>query len=424
MDSFSPKLDKRDTPYLIVDEVIQTSNGVGEAFLVHDNVKSGSIEVWTGVGRKGNKITSYTIDTPVLYKWRTKLKIFTNAPVVYVTYTTFGDQVEADDINALQNAVTATDKKLNDHAQIPHGDMFANIYDSDFDGVVERADTADAVDWSGVRNKPATYPPTFHTHSEAEIVGLDKYSRQEVDMKLGNKADKSAVESHVINGAIHVTSTDKENWNSKETPTGAQARVDSHANRTDNPHTVTKSQVGLGNVSNVLQAPKTEFDTHSADSVRHITAAERSTWNSKQVALGYTAENTANRGKANGYASLDASGKVPLEQIPDNVVTQDELGAAGYGDMTIAVYDTDRDGVVDRAKVADGVVWAGVTGKPSTYYPSTHSHTIAQITSLQTTLDSKETPAGAQAKANTAEANAKAYAMKKGPVTWNDLSGT
>lgn len=39
-----------------------------------------------------------------------------------------------------------------------------------------------------------------------------------------------------------------------ETSAEAQAKVDSHANRTDNPHSVTKSQVGLGNVSNLAPA--------------------------------------------------------------------------------------------------------------------------------------------------------------------------
>lgn len=45
-----------------------------------------------------------------------------------------------------------------------------------------------------------------------------------------------------------------------ETPDGAQAKVDAHAALTDNPHRVNKHQVGLGNVENVLQASKEEFD--------------------------------------------------------------------------------------------------------------------------------------------------------------------
>lgn len=38
-----------------------------------------------------------------------------------------------------------------------------------------------------------------------------------------------------------------------------------------------------------------------------------------QAALGFTPENSANKGKANGYASLDASGLVPASQLPSYV---------------------------------------------------------------------------------------------------------
>ena len=54
-----------------------------------------------------------------------------------------------------------------------------------------------------------------------------------------------------------------------------------HVDDTDNPHGVTKAQVGLSNVDNVKQAPKSEFDAHvgkalgQADS--HPTP-ERRTW--------------------------------------------------------------------------------------------------------------------------------------------------
>lgn len=41
--------------------------------------------------------------------------------------------------------------------------------------------------------------------------------------------------------------------------------------------------------------------------------------NGKQASLGYTAENTAEKGVANGYAGLDATGKVPAVQLPSFV---------------------------------------------------------------------------------------------------------
>src|SRR5690606_34184310 len=41
-----------------------------------------------------------------------------------------------------------------------------------------------------------------------------------------------------------------------------QTNLTNHINNKNNPHGVTKSQVGLGNVDNVKQASKSEFDAH------------------------------------------------------------------------------------------------------------------------------------------------------------------
>ncbi|WP_017474188.1 phage baseplate upper protein [Bacillus licheniformis] len=64
---------------------------------------------------------------------------------------------------------------------------------------------------------------------------------------------------------------------------GAKAYTDEHAAKTDNPHKVTKAQVGLSNVDNVKQASKADFDKHTADNVRHITADERTKWSAGQL---------------------------------------------------------------------------------------------------------------------------------------------
>ena len=85
-----------------------------------------------------------------------------------------------------------------------------------------------------------------------------------------------------------------ETLNNIETKDGAQQKADAaqknaedytdqHAAKTDNPHKVTKSQVGLDKVDNVKQAAKTDFDAHTADNVRHITADERTKWNKGQL---------------------------------------------------------------------------------------------------------------------------------------------
>jgi hypothetical protein len=55
---------------------------------------------------------------------------------------------------------------------------------------------------------------------------------------------------------------------------------------------------------------------------------------------------------------------------------------AGVGDMKASVYDTDADGVVDRAvraNTADAVNWADVQSRPETFAPSAHRHGMSEI---------------------------------------------
>lgn len=70
---------------------------------------------------------------------------------------------------------------------------------------------------------------------------------------------------------------------------------------TGNPHGTTKTDLGLSNVEN-----------KSSSTIRsEITSANVTT------ALTFTPENVAKKGVINGYPSLDATGKIPLSQLPD-----------------------------------------------------------------------------------------------------------
>lgn len=53
------------------------------------------------------------------------------------------------------------------------GDMAKSTYDTNGDGKVNSADSADAVPWSGVTSKPSTFAPSAHTHVTSEVTGLD-----------------------------------------------------------------------------------------------------------------------------------------------------------------------------------------------------------------------------------------------------------
>jgi len=71
----------------------------------------------------------------------------------------------------------------------------------------------------------------------------------------------------------------------------------------------------------LVEASTGTLEDHVQSTEVHITNTERDTWNGKQDALGFTPEDSANKGVANGYASLGVDGKIPTSQVPAIAIT-------------------------------------------------------------------------------------------------------
>jgi hypothetical protein len=82
-----------------------------------------------------------------------------------------------------------------------------------------------------------------------------------------------------------------------------------------------KCKVTKGSVMESVQpsAIDSAIVTHNATTVKLELEAQALAISGKQTSLGFTPENTANKGQANGYAGLDAGGKVPSAQLPSFV---------------------------------------------------------------------------------------------------------
>lgn len=231
VDRFVEKLNKADTVYVIEDEELVLEDGVFEGELAHDNVKNESVMVFTGPKMSGERIENFFLSIPSNAPWKRIIKVFANAPKVYVTYETTGDQVEAEDINRVQESIVNTQieleryKSVNDQAvsdlgtrlstveskkadktyvdaaetnakayadsikptkvselendvnfvtqeelrNAGYGDMLKSVYDTDNDGKVDMAEAADSVPWDGVTGKPGTFPPSSHNHDDRYI---------------------------------------------------------------------------------------------------------------------------------------------------------------------------------------------------------------------------------------------------------------
>lgn len=93
---------------------------------------------------------------------------------------------------------------------------------------------------------------------------------------------------------------------------------------------------GLSGTSGLLK--KTAADTWTLDTSTYLTSI---TSGNVTTALGFTPENSANKGVANGYASLDSGGKVPSSQLPayvDDVLEYTNLAGFPATGLTGVIY--------------------------------------------------------------------------------------
>ena len=111
---FHGKLNRVDgNAYVIEEEIHMPSSGIYDDELQHDNIMDNTLSVYTGPTLTGEQIQSYALSTPSMAPWKRTIRIQTDAPVVYITYETVGDTVEADDINRVQDAIVETQGGVN-----------------------------------------------------------------------------------------------------------------------------------------------------------------------------------------------------------------------------------------------------------------------------------------------------------------------
>ena len=133
-----------------------------------------------------------------------------------------------------------------------------------------------------VTDKPANFPPSSHNHDDRY------YTEAEMNTKLTAKLDTTGNASNVTNTFTQASTLANLTTGEKLSVSfgkimKAIADLISHIGNKSNPHVVTKSQVGLGNVTNDAQVKRSEM------------------------------------GVSSGVATLDTTGKVPSSQLPSYV---------------------------------------------------------------------------------------------------------
>lgn len=224
--------------------------------------------------------------------------------------------------------------------------------------------TAAQIGLSNVLNEKQATKVEFDDHVK-NLSNPHSVTKEQIG--LGNvtnveQASKTNFDNHASDKTIHVSEDDRNKWNTAED--NAKGYTDEHASRKDNPHGVTKVQIGLGNVKDVEQASLTDFNAHNSNSIRHITADERSKWNSnlssesfnKAVWSNITLQNGATAGTRTpiyskwgnlllirGHIVTSADiifGTIPTTAVPiGGSVNQVPISGTG-GSAGLIIYDT------------------------------------------------------------------------------------
>ena len=262
--NFIARLNKRDNPYTIVDEQVTLTEGKWEGFLAHDQVIEKTIEIYTLPNKEGERVFAYTLDKKEEV-WKTYLKVFSQSEVLYITYETYGDTVEAEDINQLQGAayylenfIENVKNKLHSHDE----DKVRHITGKERESWNSRAFQKDLE----VTNQNLQMT-NENLEATNQNLGL---TQQELLSHKNAKDNPHAVTKHQVGLG-----------NVEDIQQASKAEFILHKEDLSNPHQVTKVQVGLGNLDNIQQASKVEFNTHTTDNIKHITSSERNNWNDK-----------------------------------------------------------------------------------------------------------------------------------------------
>jgi hypothetical protein len=102
-----------------------------------------------------------------------------------------------------------------------------------------------------------------HRHKVSDIDGLEAI----IGNQTTNKANQADLNAHIQNqnNPHNVTKQQVGLGNVTNVEQASKQDFNNHTTNRNNPHSVTKAQVGLGNVTNVEQASKQEFNAHATN---------------------------------------------------------------------------------------------------------------------------------------------------------------
>lgn len=163
--------------------------------------------------------------------------------------------------------------------------------------------------------------------------------------EVGRKANQTEVDSHTGNSTIHITATERTNWN----------------NSYNNNHTHSNKSVLDGITSTLITAWNSAV-THISDAIKHITSEERTLWNETSATIGNTdisnvGDGTVTGAVKNTRGGLNGISRMFLDQLLDSLPIYDFGGDYVQGQTIYCSIDLDIPHILRILGELDGKVY-------------------------------------------------------------------
>lgn len=266
------------------------------------------------------------------------------------------------------------------------------------------AGTTSSVDWSGVKNPPTTYAPSAHTHDSGDITSL---SADKITGVIGiDHLPAGALERCKIvaddTARFKLTKNDIQNGDTVKVGTDANAKmylvIDDTKLSSEAGYTIyTAGSATSVPWSGVTGKPSTFTPSAHTHDDRYYTESEI---NSKLDGKSNTGHTHDDRYYTESEMNTKLAGKSDTSHS-HNLSTMINTLAEGTSaptdnDYYIAQYTGGGTSTTTYTRRLHSALWSYINGKADSVYQakgsyaaSSHTHTIAQISNLQTILDSK-----------------------------------
>ena len=324
-----------------IKNIVDNSNDIGDELTAHKNDKSNPHSVTKSQVGLSNVPNVTTNNQTPTYTEATTLSKLTSGETLSAAFGKIS--------KAVTDLISHIANKSNPHGVTKSQVGLGNVDNtSDVNKPVSTAQaTAISDAKTEVQNNLNTHASNVSNPHKVTAAQVGAYTKAETDTKIANLIDSAPETLNTLNELAASLGDDPNFATTMSTELGKKATKDelnTHANNTSNPHNVTKSQVGLGNVNN------------TSDANKPISTATQTALNAK--------------------ADL-VNGIVPTSQLPtsfsptahasthktggSDAIKPSDIGAASQSDFT------ELKNKVDSLTFGDGIVITdSVTGKQYT----------------------------------------------------------